>query len=150
MVGPVLRRPEQGRVSPSHARTVALVAALAGLCVVTSCASSQDADASEVARRFYAAVQDGDGQVACEMLSPAARTELERSSGQACAEAIVDEDLNRAVDVESAQVYGTMAIVHADEDTVFLGRFPSGWQITGVGCRLTHQLDQYDCSVSGG
>jgi len=146
----VLTWPERGRRSTGRVRATALIAVLLGLGVLTSCASSQDADVYEVARRFYAAVQEGDGPRACQMLSPTARAELEQSSGEACSTAIVGEDITVGSDVGAAEVYGTMAIVHTDEDTMFLSRFPAGWQVTGVGCRPTQQLDQFDCSVSGG
>lgn len=146
----MLTRLQQGRASTGSARASALIAALVGLCVLTSCGTSQDADVSQVARHFYIAVQEGDGQDACQMLSPASRSGLEKSSRQKCSQAIITEDLDVAADVESAQVYGTMAIVHTDEDTMFLSRFSVGWQITGVGCQPTGRLDQYDCSITGG
>jgi hypothetical protein len=116
---------------------------------VTGCLSSQTTGVSAAAQGFYSALAEGDGAGACEWLSAATRTELEQSAGKACAEALLEEDIPGPDGVDSARVYGTMAIVTAAGDTMFLGRFPQGWLVTAVGCRRTDQADRYDCTVAG-
>jgi hypothetical protein len=131
-------------------RVLGSLAALAASCVTTACGATEDGDVSAVAEGFSTAVGDGDGEAACGMLSSEVRTELEQSTGVACPEAILDEGLSSISPVESSRVYGTMAIVQGDGDTMFLSRFPSGWRVIAAGCVRTRQADQYDCSVSGG
>ena len=116
----------------------------------SGCSSGQSPDASVAAQGFYSAVAESDGGGACELLSPATRIELEASSGKACAEAVLGEDLRAADGVESSRVFGTMAIVTTGQDTMFLSRFPDGWLVTGVGCEPADRADRYDCTVTGG
>ena len=131
-------------------RAGGVLAVLGAVTSVSGCTSSQSPEVSVAAQQFYAAVADGDGGGACSLLSTATRTELEQSTGTACPEAVLDEDLPAADGVDSSRVYGTMAIVTAGDDTMFLGRFPSGWLVTGVGCQPTGQADRFDCTVTGG
>jgi hypothetical protein len=123
---------------------------VAAVLVVSGCSSSQGPAVSAAAQRFYVAVSEGDGDRACMMLSPDVRTELEKSSGEACAQAVLAEDLPAPRSVASSRVYGTMAIVDTSADTMFLSRFPEGWLVTGVGCRPTGRAGGYDCTVTGG
>jgi hypothetical protein len=55
------------------------VAALsaAGLVAVGGCDSTQDDAVQDVAARFYAALDAGDGAAACQALAPRARSEAE-------------------------------------------------------------------------
>jgi hypothetical protein len=117
--------------------------------LLTACSSSQSGDVSITAQKFYSAVADLDGPTACALLSPDARTELEQSAGKACAEGVLEEALPESTRHERARVYGTMAIVRAGDDTMFLSRFPTGWLITAVGCQLTERAERYDCTVAG-
>jgi hypothetical protein len=134
------------RLSGSSGVAVAL--AMGGLLLVSGCSSSPHG-VSVAAEGFYRALADSDGTTACALLSAAARTELEQSAGKTCPEAVLEEDLPEPDGVESAQAYGTMAIVTSAGDTMFLSRFPQGWLVTAVGCQLTDQADRYDCSVAG-
>jgi hypothetical protein len=113
------------------------------------CSSSQTDDVSAAAEGFYAEVASRDGPGACALLSAATRTELEQSAGKACGEAVLEESIPDPDQVEPARVYGTMAIVSAGADTMFLSRFPEGWLVIAVGCDLTDRADRYDCSVEG-
>jgi hypothetical protein len=116
----------------------------------SGCSSSQTSEVSAAARGFYDAVGEGDGARACALLSPETRSDIEKSAGKSCADAVLDEDLPEPANVGEPSVYGTMAFVPADDDAMFLGRFPQGWLVTAVGCRLTDQASRYDCAVSGG
>ena len=124
--------------------------ALGVVILLGGCSSSQTQEVSVVAQRFYTAVTQADGRGACVLLSPATRTELEQASGEQCAQAVLDEQLPGPEGIASARAYGTMAIVTAGNDTMFLSRFPDGWLVTGVGCQPTGQAERYDCTVTGG
>jgi hypothetical protein len=130
-------------------RTVLAVGVLVVVFLTGGCSSDQVPDVTAAAQGFYAAVGQSEAGAACKLLSPAARTDLEQSSGKACPDAVLEEELPRTDEVESAQVYGTMAIVTTGEDTMFLGRFRGGWLVTAVGCRPSGNADRFDCSVTG-
>ena len=98
---------------------------------------------------FYGALADGDGAGACAAMTPTTRVELEQSSGKACLEAVLAEDLPNVRGVESSSVYGTMAMVTFAGETTFLSRFPDGWLVTAAGCRAPGRAGVYDCKVKG-
>ena len=103
----------------------------------------------DTAVRFNSAVSSGDGETACAMLTPATRDELEQSSGKACAQAIVEELTDARVDDhEVVKVYGVMAQVRWNDETVFLPRMPDGWRVLAAGC-TPRADDPYDCVVKG-
>jgi hypothetical protein len=115
---------------------------------LSACGGSQDAAVSEVAEGFYAAVEDGDGAAACALLVPATRDELEQSSGQECAAAILEEVPLAHGDGGIVEVYDTMAQVRWDGDTAFLARLPDGWRVLAVAC-TPRDVGPYDCRVKG-
>ncbi len=131
------------------ARATIALAVGGTLVALTGCSSSQAAGVSAAAEGFYSALAENDGTEACALLSASARTALEQSAGQACPEAILGEDLPEPGGLDAPRVYGTMAIVTAAGDTMFLSRFPQGWLVTGVGCEPTDQADRYDCTLAG-
>jgi hypothetical protein len=122
-----------------------------GLLVLTAsaCGSTQDQAARDVAVRFYSAVADHDGRVACDLLAPESVDELEQSAQKPCAEALFDEDLPAVGEPEDVRAYGTMAQVGYDGETVFLTRFPNGWRVMAAGCTPA-AAERYDCQVKGG
>jgi hypothetical protein len=134
----------------SLARSWIALTVCAGAMSLAGCSSSQTSAVATVAEDFYSALHEGDGTAACEALSPDARTELEQNSGKKCPEAILDERLPEPDAESHARVYGTMAIVSAGADTLFLSRFRHGWLVTAAGCQPTSQAEQYDCTVKGG
>lgn len=113
---------------------------------MTSCAGTQDAAAASAAERLLLAVADQDGDTACSLLAPAARTELEQSSGGPCAESILEEGLGKDSAPLRVDVYDTMAQVHFASDTVFLSRFDGQWLIIAAAC-TRRSGRPYDCSV---
>ncbi|WP_158296430.1 hypothetical protein [Nocardioides albidus] len=130
----------------------ALLLVLAGL---SGCAGDQDRDraVADVAQRFEAAVEAGDGDQACRLLAPATRDALERDAQEPCADALLEEDLPPAGDKAEAEaeaeVYGTAAQVRTGSDTLFLGRFDRGWRVTAAGCQAAGDAP-YECAVEGG
>jgi hypothetical protein len=126
-------------------------AALTGLFLVlliAGCGESEDTAVEAVADKLLEATSAGDGEAACEVLSPHTRDELEQSSGKSCERAILEESIGRGRTVREAQVFETMAQVRFDDETVFLSRFDSGWLVVATACTPRPE-GPYDCSVSG-
>jgi len=106
------------------------------------------AGAGEVALAFHAAHEGGDGGQACELLTEAARTELEQSSEQPCDEAILAEDLPTAGRVVEVAAYGGDARIVLDGDVVFVTVEGGQWKVTAAGCEFRSDRP-YDCTLTG-
>lgn len=115
---------------------------------LSGCGGSQDAAVADLAERFRGAVADGDGAAACALLAPATRGELEQSTGKECAAAILEEAPGARGEGGDVQVFGTMAQVRGDGDTVFLTRMPDGWRVLAAGCAPRAKAP-YECAVKG-
>jgi hypothetical protein len=126
---------------------VGLACLLLGL-GVTGCGGSEDSAVEAAARGLLEATSTGDGQAACEALSPHTQDELEQSSGKPCERAILEESIGHGGTLRQAQVFETMAQVRFDDETVFLSRFGSGWLVVATACTPRPE-GPYDCSVSG-
>jgi len=147
--GPVPRPADE--CSGRSRRLTIVVGTVLLMIMMTSCSTlgPDTAAADGVATAFYRAVHDGDGIGACTLLAPATVEELERTSGQPCPEAILDQDLPDVKDVLDSQAFGRGAQVVMTGDVVFLSMFDDHWSVTGVGC--TSRGDRpYDCIVKGG
>jgi hypothetical protein len=131
---------------PSGSRLLAL-----GLLVLvaSACGSSQDQPARDVAVRFYSAVADRNGPVACGLLAPRTVDQVEQSAQMPCAQGLFDEGLRAAQEPAEVRVFGTMAQVRYRGETVFLTRFREGWKVMAAGCTPA-AADRYDCQVQGG
>jgi hypothetical protein len=122
--------------------------ALGGLTValaLASCASREADDAMSVADGLAAAVGRGSGADACRLLAPAARRDLEDSSGASCDEAILEEPVGTGPTVD-VEVFDTMAQVRLQDDTVFLSRFDGDWLVVAAAC-TPDPPGPYDCSI---
>ena len=124
--------------------------ALALVGLLSSCGGSQDDAVSEAAHDFVAAVADGDGEGACAQLAPSTRSELQQSSGEPCAKAVLEEAVEEVGTQVELDAYGTMARVRFDRDTVFLTRFDDGWRVLAAACTPPQGQGPYDCQVKGG
>lgn len=94
------------------------------------------------------AVAARDGATACAALAPDTLAE-EEAGGQACAEAVLDEDLPGPSPIDTIDVYGQWARVVLADDTVFLAVFPGGWRVVAAGC--TERAERpYDCTIQCG
>jgi hypothetical protein len=120
--------------------------ALGGL--LSACGGSQDVAVSNVAEEFYGSVHRGDGAAACALLAPTTRSELEQSSGDQCAAAILEELTDARSDDDIVEVFGTMAQVRWRGGAVFLTRMSDGWRVLAAGC-APHADAPYDCLVKG-
>src|SRR3954470_15148184 len=95
------------------------VAVLASLLALAGCGSVSDREdgAADAAQRLLEAVAAGDGEAACAVLAPDTVADVEESSGQSCADAVLDADLPEPAEVESTDVYGQWARVVLADDT---------------------------------
>lgn len=109
--------------------------------------TSERPEASSAAVDFYRLLAR-DPAGACARLAPGTRHELEAAAGQACEQALPEEDLPSARSVRHVEVYGKQALVELDEDVAFLARFDNGWRVTAAGC-VPRKVLPYDCSVKG-
>ena len=118
--------------------------------VVTACSTLGPSDnaAGEVAVRFHQAVATGNGSVACSVLAPETVDELEQTTGSACDQAVLDQDLPDAQSAQVSQAFGHGAQVLMDGDVVFLALFDGQWKITAAGCRSRGDRP-YDCDLKG-
>ncbi len=114
---------------------------------LTSCAGTQDAEAASVAQDLLAAVADQDGERACALLAPAARSELEDTSGKPCDKAILEEDIGEDSSPAAVEVYDSMARVRFESGTVFLSTFDGHWLVVGAACTPKPGDQPYDCSI---
>jgi hypothetical protein len=102
------------------------------LCFCTACAGNGDAVATATTR-FVDAVEQGDGEAACAMLSPPTEESM-TSDGTDCATALGELDLPSGGEVRTTSVWSDRAQVHTTDDVLFLVDLPDGWRITAAGC----------------
>jgi hypothetical protein len=128
---------------PARAAILALGACLAvafGGCG----ASGREADAA--AKRFHAALQQGDGEAACAALSEVTASKLEQQEEMPCEDAVLELELPRGRTVAATEVYVTSAsIALAEVGTTFLDEGPEGWKVSVAGCTPTAPDLPYDC-----
>jgi hypothetical protein len=111
--------------------------------------SGRAGGAAEVARRFSAAVESGDGAAACALLAASTRDELVRSSGKPCPEALTSEDVPPVGAVRRVEAWGEHAEVAGASGTVFLSHLTGSWLVVAAGCE-PRPGEPYECTVKGG
>lgn len=112
--------------------------------LLPGCAGAQEPEVERVATAFEDAA--GDPGARCDLLTPEAREQLERS-GRACADQLRDLPLQGG-EVESVEVWGGDAQVRLGGDTVFLSRTSAGWKVAAAACTRSAE-GPYDCRVEG-
>ena len=117
--------------------------------MTTGCGAGEDLDVEKAAARFESAVEDQDAGVACALLAPQTRLELEQSSGQACAAALVSEEVPDAGPLRGIDVFGAMAMARFQSDTLFLARFDGTWKVMAAKCSPQEEAP-YECTIKGG
>jgi hypothetical protein len=124
------------------------VAVVALACALTGCASSAErSQVQAVAVEFVTAVQDGDGQDACALLTSEAEQSVSGATDVPCATAVLNvEELGNQV--HGTQIWGDAAQVKLGSDVVFLRRLPGGWQVRAAGCQSAPGVG-YHCDVQG-
>ncbi|WP_234308363.1 hypothetical protein [Streptomyces sp. NRRL F-4428] len=105
--------------------------------------------ARDAARAFEQALSLRDYTGACRLLAPATRAQLEQDGKQACARALGSEELPVSAALGATEVYGRMALVRAEGDTLFLSLFTGGWRVVAAGCTPRGGAP-YQCLVKGG
>ena len=120
--------------------------AAAGALVLAGCTPAAQSDVRTTAQRFQTAVRDHDGQAACALLSDQARSSLTTISGRPCPAALAALRLP-GDHPTTIQVWGNNAQARLTAGTLFLAEFPSGWKITGAGCKPQPANQPYSCAV---
>jgi hypothetical protein len=133
-------------VTQRHSRWRRLGAAGAAALLLPGCGGAQDEPATSAARGLLEAAHSGDGATACELLAPAARSELEQQAGAPCEEAVLDEDLGDGSGEVTADVFDTMAQVRVGEETVFLSRYDGRWLVVAAACTPVPDRP-FDCGI---
>lgn len=126
---------------------ILLVAAL----TTSGCGQDGAADtARSVTDRFMAAVESGDGEVACAQLSPETRGQLEEQEQRQCREAVTELRLD-AGSVARVRVYALNAMVELSSgEAEFLEQGEQGWRLSAVGCEPQAGMPAdrpYDCQL---
>jgi hypothetical protein len=100
------------------------------------CGNSGDRnEAADVAQRFFAAIESGDGAAACRELSVDTRETFEQDEQKPCREAIVDANIEPDALV-STEVFAVNAKADlANGDSAFLSLTAEGWRLSAVGCK---------------
>jgi hypothetical protein len=124
-----------------------LLALAALLVLLGGCGRGDDRDtARAVTDRFFAAVDAGDGALACGQLNPETRSALEEQESSACRDAVTQLDLQGAP-VESVEVYEREAFVRLTSgEAAFLDQGAEGWRISAAGCTPVGDKP-YDCRL---
>ena len=84
-------------------------ACLLALAIAGCGIADREADAGAAAQRFHAALEQGDGQAACDQLNAETASKLEKQEKQPCAEAILSLELPKGGTVADTRVYVTSA-----------------------------------------
>jgi hypothetical protein len=117
-------------------RAIGLIVAVVLLLGLAACGrSGAREDVRAVTERFFAAVESGDGETACEQLSPDTRAELESQEQAACREAITKLQLEGGT-VSSLDVFALNAVVELSSGEVaYVDDGEEGWRLSAIGCK---------------
>lgn len=123
-------------------------ACLLALAIAGCGTADREADAGAAAQRFHAALEQGDGQAACDQLNAETASKLEKQEKQPCAEAILSLELPKGGTVADTRVYVTSAFTTlAEGGSDFLDEGPNGWRVSAAGCEPTAPSQPYDCDL---
>ena len=127
------------------------LAVLVGCLALAGCGASDRApDAATVAESFYAALDRGDGEAACEALAPQTRAKLEHQEGTPCDTAILDLDLPRGATAAKTSVYVTSASVTlAQGGRTFLDESRKAGRSPRPAARPPRPDLPYECELGG-
>ena len=113
-----------------------LLAPLLLAALVAGCGTSDDRDQARAAvERFYAAIEAGDGEAACEELGESLVEQVESQTQQSCATAITGFDYEGG-EVAQTEVFITNAKVDLRTgESAFLSREADGWRLSALACK---------------
>lgn len=126
-------------------RAIALVAAAL---LLAGCSSGHGDDVEQTVEDFGAAWEAQDGAAICDLLAPVTQRNVESSTGMACAEGVLELDVQPPVAVTNVQVFATAAQARTEADTVFLSQYDGGWRVLAAGCEPRGE-QPYDCELTG-
>jgi hypothetical protein len=127
-----------------------VVACLLAVALAACGSGGRERDAAAVSERFHAALQTGDGRVACDELNEETASKLEQQEKKPCAEAILGLELPKGGSVEATRVYVESAYTSlAGGEADFLSDGPAGWKISAAGCRPSAPDQPYECELEG-
>jgi len=129
-------------------RTLLALTATAAL-LLTGCGSQSD-DVRAAAQRWSSAVGAEDWALACDLLAPSTREELESSAQKPCEQALPEEATAPPDAEPEIAAYGSSAQARWSGETVFLSQFGSRWLVWAAGCTPTGHDRPYDCDLAGG
>ncbi|WP_225805183.1 hypothetical protein [Streptomyces sp. NK15101] len=117
---------------------------------LSACGASQARQdgATRAGRFFEESLGSGSFRVACELLAPESREQLEEEK-KPCAQALASQDLPRGGGVRSVDVHGRQALLRLHGDTLFLSQFDEGWLVTAAGCAPGPGDTPYSCVLKG-
>ena len=131
-----------GRSLPVALTVIVLAAGLSG-CT----ASTERPGVQQVAIQFVTAIEDHNGQAACDLLTSDAEQSVSGATDVSCPTAVLNIDESGS-EVHHLQVWGDAAQVKLGSDTVFLQELPAGWQVRAAGCQ-SQPGAAYNCDVRG-
>jgi len=108
---------------------------------LAGCANVAEPAAREAATSFAA----GDDAARCALLAGSTVTSLVREEGESCAAALAQVPLGSG-DVVSVEVWGSDALVHLTDDTLFLTEEDGGWRVSAASCQPDGQAP-YVCQL---
>jgi hypothetical protein len=108
--------------------------------VVAGCSNADEPAVRDAASTFAG----GDASTRCGLLATATLASLAQDGG--CAEALGQLSLGSG-DVVSVQVWGSDALVHLADDTLFLTREDAGWRISAAACEPAGEGLPYECGL---
>jgi hypothetical protein len=112
--------------------------------------ADRESDAAAVSERFHAALEQGDGQGACDELSEETASKLEQQEKKPCEEAILEIELPKGGRVALRDVQMRSAYAGLAEGSVdFLDEGPEGWKVSAAGCRSVTPDHPYECELEG-
>jgi hypothetical protein len=117
----------------------------------TGCGRADDrATVGEVTNTFFAALGSGDGDRACQELTPDTRAQLESEEQSDCRDAVTKLDL-AAGSVDRVEVDVLSAVVELSSgESAFLDQSDEGWRLSAVGCKPRggeRAEGPYDCEL---
>jgi hypothetical protein len=114
---------------------VRLLLAIAAVAALAGCGTSDDrAEARAAVERFYDAIRQERGEVACAELSGAAASALASQSEQPCPTAITELDYEGGAVVRVEVAVTSARVDLRGGESAFLDRGPEGWRISAAGC----------------
>ncbi|MFF0558891.1 hypothetical protein [Streptomyces sp. NPDC004266] len=136
---------------PALRRVPLLLGVAAAVVALSACGASQARrdGATRAGRFFEESLGSGNFRVACELLAPESRDQLEEEEKKPCAQALASQDLPRGGGVRGVDVHGRQALLRLHGDTLFLSQFDEGWRVTAAGCAPEPGDTPYSCVLKG-